>query len=475
MPSAVSVSPGNPSAPAAPESAYPKAGYAIYVLLIFFIVAILSYTDRLILNLLVDPIRHDLGISDTQISLLQGVAFAVLYCFIGLPLGRFADRFNRRNLILFGVVIWSAATAACGFASGFWPLFVARIGVGLGEAALAPAAMSMIADYFPPNRRGTAIGIFLTGMAMGGGTAVLFGGALLQAFESGRLALPTIFGHLPPWREVLLSLSLPGCLVAPLLLTVREPARRETLTAAAGGQNAFEPTKRFFSDNRWTFIYLFTAFALANLVSYASDSWLPSVLIRRFSLSPVQVGASIGAVSLICGGAGTLAGGVIADRLQHTGRTDAALRFTLVTSLCALPLLIFPLMPTVVWALTLAGLYAFVIGMAGTAGLTATQNAVPGEMRGFAVSLQAFMYTLIGLGLGPTLVAFTTDHIYRDTKQVGASIVTVAIPVSILSAVLLWRALGQYRTTRARIAGVEADTEADASLAAVAIETSGLV
>jgi MFS family permease len=452
-----------PPAARAP-SAYPRAGYAIYVLAIFFIVAILSYTDRLILNLLVDPIRRDLGITDTQISLLQGAAFAVLYSVIGLPLGRFADRFNRRNLILFGVVVWSVATAACGLASGFWPLFAARIGVGLGEAALAPAAMSMIADYFPPNRRGTAIGIFLTGMAMGGGTAVLFGGALLQGFESGSLALPSMFGHLPPWRAVLVALSLPGCLVAPLLLTVREPARRETLIAAAGEQGDFEPTRRFFSENRWTFIYLFTAFALANLVSYASDSWLPSVLIRRFSLSPVQVGASIGAVSLICGGAGALVGGVVADRLQHAGRSDAALRFTLISSLCALPLLVFPLMPTVVLALTLAGLYAFVIGMAGTAGLTATQNAVPGEMRGFAVSLQACMYTLIGLGLGPTLVAFTTDHVYRDSAHVGASIVTVAVPVSILSAVLLWRALGRYRTTRARIAGVDADTGGDLGL-----------
>jgi MFS family permease len=471
MPSAVRAFMGHgPGAPA-PASAYPKPGYAIYVLAIFFVVAILSYTDRLILNLLVDPIRHDLGITDTQVSLLQGAAFAVLYSVIGLPLGRFADRFNRRNLIVFGVVVWSVATAACGLASGFWPLFAARIGVGLGEAALAPAAMSMIADYFPPNRRGTAIGIFLTGMAMGGGTAVLFGGALLQGFESGRLALPALFGHLPPWRAVLVSLSLPGCLVAPLLLTVREPARRETLVAAAGGQGAFAPTRRFFSENRWTFIYLFTAFALANLVSNASDSWLPSVLIRRFSLSPVQVGASIGAVSLICGGAGTLVGGVIADRLQHAGRSDAGLRFTLITFLCALPLLIFPLMPTVVLALTMAGLYAFIIGMAGTAGLTATQNAVPGEMRGFAVSLQACMYTLIGLGLGPTLVAFTTDHIYRDPKQVGASIVTVTVPVSIVSALLLWRALGRYRTTRARFADVETDTDVSLGAAALAVSS----
>jgi MFS family permease len=453
---------------------YPKTGYALYVVAIFFLAAIVSYTDRLILNLLVDPVRHDLGITDTQVSLLQGAAFAVLYACIGLPLGRIADRYNRRNVILFGILVWSAATAACGYASSFGELFLARIGVGLGEAALAPAAMSMIADYFPPHRRGFAIGVFLTGMAMGGGTAIMVGGALLQAFATGQLVLPAMIGHLAPWRAVMVTLSLPGCLLAVLLLTVREPARQETLASATGvAAEGFAATLRFFWQHRWTFICLFTAFALGNLVSYGGDSWLPSVLIRRFALSPDQVGTSVGLVSLVCGGAGTVLGGLLSDRLQRSGRLDAGLRFSLIASVCGLPLLAFSIMPAVMPLLLLYGAYNFVIGMAGTAGLTATQNAVPSEMRGFAVSMQAFMYTLIGLGLGPTAVAFATDHLFHDPKAVGLSIFTVCAPVSVVSAALLWRALAPYRRTRALIAGGDgaagsSPTGRAASLGAVA-------
>ena len=451
------VSPHPMDAAGAPDrkAPYPKSGYAFYVVAIFFLAAILSYTDRLILNLMVDPIRHDLRITDTQVSLLQGAAFAVLYACIGLPLGRIADRYNRRNVILFGILVWSAATAACGYASSFGALFAARIGVGLGEAALAPAAMSMIADYFPPDRRGFAIGIFLTGMAMGGGTAVMAGGALLQAFATGHLVLPSMMGHLAPWREVMVAASAPGCLLAVLLLTVREPARHETLAAATGtAAGGFGATLRFFSRHRWTFILLFTAFALGNLVGYAGDSWLPSVLIRRFAMAPGKVGLSLGIVSLICGGGGTVLGGFLSDRMERRAATsDAGLRFCLIASLCCLPLLAFSVMPAVAPLLALYGAYNFVQSMAGTAGLTATQNAVPSEMRGFAVSMQAFMYTLIGLGLGPTAVAFATDHLYHDPRSVGLSILTVSVPVSMISAALLWRALGPYRRTRALIAG----------------------
>jgi MFS family permease len=447
-----------PAPPGAADHAkgYPRTGYAIYVLAIFSLAAILSYTDRLILNVMVDPIRHDLHITDTQVSLLQGMAFAVLYACISLPLGRIADRYNRRNVILFGILVWSAATAACGYASSFGALFAARIGVGLGEAALAPAAMSMIADYFPPHRRGFAIAVFLTGMGMGGGTAVMAGGALLQAFSTGGLTLPSIVGHLAPWREVMVALALPGAPLALLLLTIGEPARQETLARAAGATaEGFGATLRFFSQNRWTFGFLFTAFALGNMVGYARDSWLPTALIRRFAMAPGKVGFSLGLVSLIFGGGGTVLGGLLSDRMERGGRLDAGLRFSLIAMVCGLPLLAFSIMPSVALTLALYGAIQLVQGMAGVAGLTATQNAVPGEMRGFAVSMQAFMYTLIGLGLGPTAVAFVTDHLYHAPKAVGLSIFTVSVPVSMISATLVWRALGHYRRTRALVVGGE--------------------
>src|ERR1700732_5376463 len=162
------------------DGEYPRRPYAWAVVAILIATAVLSYTDRQVLSLLVDPIRSDLGITDTQISLLLGTAFAVVYGIAGLPLGFLADRTSRRNLIFAGVLVWSCGTLACGFSHSFGQLFAARIVVGLGEAVLSPAAISLISDYFPPARRGTAVGCFLSGIAMGRGASLLIGGGGLQ-------------------------------------------------------------------------------------------------------------------------------------------------------------------------------------------------------------------------------------------------------------------------------------------------------
>ena len=191
---------------------YPPRNYAWTVVALLIATAILSYTDRQVLTLLVDPIRHDLGLSDTGISLLLGSAFAVVYGIAGIPLGYLADRTSRRNLIFCGIVVWSLATLACGLSRSFAELFVARLFVGLGEAVLSPAAISLISDYFSPSRRGTAVGLFLSGIAMGIGSAILIGGAVLHAVDLGFLS-STPLGRLAPWRGVLLLIGLRSRLV----------------------------------------------------------------------------------------------------------------------------------------------------------------------------------------------------------------------------------------------------------------------
>ena len=434
------------------ESSYPSARYAWYVLAIFFLAAILSYTDRLILNLLVDPIRDELQISETQISLLQGAAFAVFYALISLPLGRYADRHNRRNLIAIGIAVWSVATAVCGLATSFPGLVVARICVGLGEAALAPAVMSMIPDYFPEARRGTAYGVFVTGMVMGGGGAALIGGALLDGFQSGQLAFLPLIGHMVPWRAVLVALSLPGVLLLALILTVREPVRRDSLAARVEGEAGFGATLRYFSDNRWTFIFLISVFALGNMVGYGGASWMPSVFARRFGLSAAEIGYSFGLVSLIANGVGAILGGLLSDRLVQRGGADRALWFVLWTSVATLPLLAFSVLPTVTLILACYSAFVIVSSMAGTAGIAVLQNAVPSEMRGFSVALQACTYTLVGLGLGPTSIAITTEYVFQDPQSVGLSIFAVSLSVTAASIVLIWLSISPYRATRQRMA-----------------------
>ncbi len=208
------------SADSGADLGYPSRPYAWSVLAILIATAILSYTDRQVLSLLVDPIPSDLGIGDQQIGYLLGTAFAVVYGVAGIPLGYLADRTSRRNLILAGVLVWSCGTLACGLSHTFGELFAARILVGLGEAVLSPAAISLISDYFPPSRRGTAVGFFLSGIAMGVGVAILIGGGVLHLVQMGAFA-GTPLAAQPAWRLVLILIGAAGMLWALLILLIR--------------------------------------------------------------------------------------------------------------------------------------------------------------------------------------------------------------------------------------------------------------
>ena len=387
----------------------PGGGLSWLALAVFFTAAMLAYTDRLILNVLVEPIRHDLGASDVQVSFLQGAAFAVIYALIGLPLGRFADRHKRRNLVAAGVLLWSVATAICGYAADVGQLFAARIFVGIGEAALAPAVMSMIPDLFPPARRGTAIGIFLAGMTIGGGVSVAVGGLLLGAFSSGALAGLPLLGQLAPWRAVLVSLAIPGFAVALLVACLPEPARLERTRTPQEAD--IRPVLAFFWRHRGLFAAMFGAFALMQGVDYGLSAWLPSLLLRRFALATAVAGPRIGLVSILFGGGGTLLGGWLADRLLARGFSDGRVRVALFGYTLTLPCLLFPLGSSERLVLLGYAAYSVASAMASAAGLTATQDAVRAEMRGLSISLQAMAYTLFGLGCGPTHVAVTTEHV----------------------------------------------------------------
>jgi MFS family permease len=443
--------PGGPQQSAAP--AYPPTPAGWYVVAILFGAAMISYTDRLILNLLVDPIRRDLQLTDVQISYLQGAAFAIIYAIIALPMGNFADRHSRRKLLLFGISTWSLATAACGFAASFKDLFLLRLCVGIGEAALAPAAMSLIPDYFPPQRRGTAIGVFLLGIQCGAGAANLIGGLLIAGFASGRFAGIPLLGHLEPWRAVLVSLGIAGVAVGALLFTVREPARQDTIATTLGRtqREHLRIVISYLKRNRWTFVLLVAAFCLDNVRGYGTDSWMPSVLVRDFGLPASRAGTLLGYTSLICGMLGAPLGGLLCDRLAKR-RVDAGVYLALVATFLEFLFIAFPLAGTPSLVLLGYGLYNVLVSLAAISGLTAIQNAAPSEMRGMVVAIQASLFTLLGLGLGPTLVAGVTELLFRSPRMVNVAIVTVSVPIVALMAAALRLSLPHYRATRARMA-----------------------
>lgn len=394
-------------------SGYPDRRHAWAVLAILIATAILSYTDRQALSLLVDPIRAELGISDTEISLLLGTAFAVVYGIAGIPLGYLADRWSRRNLIAGGVALWSLGTVACGLSHSFSALFACRIVVGLGEAALSPAAISLISDYFPPARRGVAVGAFLSGIAIGIGASILIGGGVLHLVQSGFLD-GSIAAAESPWRLVLLLIGSPGLLWSLVILVIREPRRQASEPTAdlSGGA---------ISWARLVPIYLVVA--MASLVDNAVGAWAPSLLIRRFGVDPATIGVQLGFVLAVGYGGGVFSGGVLADRAGLKGGWRGKLGLCLAASVLILLAAMFLNDGRYSLALIAVAVYFALSGAVTAAGFSVILDLVPGRSRGLAMAVSFFLNVALGAGLGPTAVALASDHLFGADAGLGPALV----------------------------------------------------
>jgi MFS family permease len=427
------------------ELPWPKPSTAWWALALFSVAAVLSYTDRQILGLLIDPMRSELVITDTQVSLLQGLAFALIYSVAGLPLGRMADVFPRRIVIIVGVVVWSIATLACGYAHSFAELFVARVFVGIGEACLAPAAMSMIGDYFPPQRRGTAIGVFLLGMVLGAGVAIMIGGGVLQAVQHGLVAGIPGLRELSAWRAVLVLMALPGVLLVLLLLTMREPARR----LHAGQETADTlPLKEVLLDfarlQRWL-LPLYLGMALLSVGDYGMSNWIPALLSRRFAMGAGQIGNLFGSAMIVGAAIGVFGGGFVADRLVVRKGPQARFMVALVVTALALPGA-FAGLASHAQVVVVGFAWWTLMSNAGSAvAITAIQDVVPNHMRGIAIAFASFGNMMFGLGGGTTLTAWINDHLFHDPSAIGTSMTLVALPAGVLAMLWFWRG---WRATR---------------------------
>jgi MFS family permease len=426
------------------EQDYPGRGYAWGVVAILVVTAVLSYTDRQVLSLLVDPIRRDLGIGDMDVSLLLGMAFAVIYGVAGIPFGWLADRVSRRNLIFAGIVVWGVGTLACGYAGSFPQLFAARVVVGLGESVLSPAAISLISDYFPPSRRGLAVGSFLSGIAIGQGAAILIGGAALRFVEAGALA-GTPLAAMAPWRLVLLVIGAPALLWSLAILLVREPARHgepATTHGRLGGvaHVLLGPVTPIYA-----------VVAIASLVDNAVGAWAPTLLIRGFHLEAADVGLELGARLVIGFGGGVLLGGWLSDRAGRGGHWSRKLFVCLGASMLILPVSWMIDAPTENLVLLAVPAYFLLSGAVTACGFSAILDVVPGEKRGLAVALSFFLNVAIGAGLGPTLVAFASAHVFGAEAGLGAPIALTASGAYGLDAILVIATLALLRFRSAAV------------------------
>jgi MFS family permease len=421
---------------------YPSLGYAWYVVGVLTLMYVFSFIDRQIFSLIVGPLRRDLGISDFQVSLLQGFTFAVFYTFCGIPLGRLADKRSRRGIIACGLIAWSAFTSLCGLAKNFAQMLVWRMGVGVGEAALSPSAYSIITDYFPKERLATAISVYSMGIYIGSGLSFMLGGIVVRLASAREMWMFPLIGNVRPWQVIFLAVGLPGLVATLLLLTVKEPLRRGV--GAKLGASASQSFAYIFK-NKGTFLCHNAGFGLLSLVSYGSAAWVPEFFRRVYHWDIPKIGLVYGSMVMVFGVLGIVGAGRIADAIRARGTLQANMLVGVFIALCWIPVhfLLF-LAPTAGWAVVwLAPACVFAAAPFGIAP-AAIQQMMPAAMRGQASAVYLFILNLIGLGLGPSAVAFCTQYVFRRDSAVNYSLLVVAVTASVLSAILLWSGLKPF-------------------------------
>ena len=370
--------------------------YKRFALAMLTAVYALNFIDRQILVILQEPIKADMGLSDAQLGLLSGFAFAVIYVTAGIPIAYWADRGNRRNVISLAVAVWSGMTAVSGLAQNYGQLLLARIGVGLGEAGGSPPAHSMISDYYPPEQRATALSIYSTGIYIGILLGFLFGGVIAEAFG---------------WRTAFMVVGLPGVLFALFLrFTLKEPVRGrwDNPAAAHGPQPGLKQTMALLRD-RPSFWYIALGSAFASYVAYGNGNFLPSFLIRNHNMSIAEVGTVLALVSGVSGALGTFLGGYLSDRY---GTKDK--RWYLWIPMLGIALAYFPYLNMLLTDNISSGLtlvfFALILNSFYLGPCIALSHALvePG-MRALTSAVLFFVLNMIGLGLGPFLTGLVSD------------------------------------------------------------------
>ena len=401
-----------------------------------------SFVDRQIINLLVDPIRADLSLSDSEVSFLQGLAFVLPYVLLSIPIGRIVDRANRIRVLIIGILVWTVSCVSCGLARNFWQLGLARVGVGAGEASVTPASWSLLADYFPEEKRALPVSLFLMGPYLGAGLSLILGAEVIAwASGLGTVSLPFV-GSFAPWQLTFMLVALPGLCMALLLPLLTEPVRSERLTS---GNEAM--SWRAAKDFIWPRRGLFGAYLLGApfvvLVLYALQAWVPSLLIRVHGLEIVQAGRYYGAIALLAGSAGVLSGPVMSRylaRLGHGGR--APLLTALFSTLLLIPILVAAgLATSITWVLILITLASYWVTFPLALFATGLQNASPNELRGLMAGCYVLSTNLVGLALGPASVALVSDFVFQDSQAVGKSLALVGAVFLPMAALLIWRGL----------------------------------
>ena len=427
------------------KSNYPprRAGYSAVV--VMTLAQVFAFIDRQIPAMLVEPIKQDFSLNDSQIALLGGAAFSIFYAIMALPIGYAVDRYKRVNVLGTGIFVWSLMTTLAGLANSFGRLFGARIGVAVGEAVMAPVSVSLVSDYFPQNRQGKPMGIITAGVYIGIGATLIGGGYIIDYLtDIGGLTIPGI-GYFKPWQATFLVVGIPGILISFAAFMLHEPRRlglAQTPEKDSKSINIFS----HLIKNKSTLIPMFAGLIFMALIFYSFTFWAPSMMVRTHGLSLTEVGFSLGIITIISSILGTISSGAVVDYLRSKGRTDAPIRTAMFACIFAMPAIcLAPLVENVVAAWMLIGVYLFFISSFAPIGLLAVSGVSSNEVKGQMAAVHAFLMMAFGLSLGPQITAFFTDFILQDESKLGLAVSLTGGLVLPIAAVCFWMSLKRYR------------------------------
>jgi len=430
---------------------YPSPGYAWYVVFVLYLAYVLAFVDRQIMTFMVQPIRSEFGISDFEFSMVHGFGFVIFYSVLGIPIARLADRYSRRNIAAIGVGLWSLMTAACGLAGSYAQLFLARLGVGVGEASLSPSAVSLLSDYFPPDKRTLPINLYSSGVTGGAGLANIFGGLVVSFTMAGGVHSVPFLGAMSAWQVAFVLVGLPGLLIALLMLTIREPRRRERKAEVV--QVSIRDTLSYLREHWTAYAGIMLAAGFAAMANYGTFSWVPALYDRVYGWGPAEIGTKFGIITIVAGTAGLYLAGVAVRRLARAGVAAPHIKIMIAATVLSVPpAALVMAVHDPYW--TLACLSIITLLMCTPIGLAQAAIAAitPNELRAQLIAVYLLVTAFLGMGAGPNGVAAITDFVYHNDAAVGSSIAFMATGACIVSIVILIIAIKPY----ARKAGPDA-------------------
>ena len=423
---------------------YPAKKHSYSAVAILTLAQIFAFIDRQIPSMLVEPIKQDFNLTDSQIALLGGAAFSIFYAIMALPIGYAVDRYQRTKVLGTGIFLWSLMTALAGLANSFGKLFGARIGVAVGEAVMAPTSVSLVSDSFPENKQGKPMGIITAGVYIGIGITLLGGGFLIDYLTSiGGITLPLI-GYLKPWQATFMIVGIPGLVLAIAAFYLKEPQRLEEQIDAQlkDRKNVFLHLK----EHRKTLIPMFGGLIFMALIFYSFSFWAPTMMIRTFDISLTEVGFILGMITIISSITGTIAAGSAVDYLRNKNYSDAPVRAAMIAVILALPPVIsLSFVQNELGAWICIALYLLFISSFAPLGLLAISGVSTGNVKGQTAAIHAFLMMAFGLSLGPQLTAFFTDFVFVDPNLLINSVSLTGLIVLPISALLFKLSLSRYR------------------------------